>query len=193
MTMALRGCCFAIVGALAVCAAIGEEPSPSGAMPKAEAIKNLDAVFARIIKETLDASGDTDVYGVERSGSKGQPTEVTEVSVSPESWLGCGCCGDGPGKANFSDDDMALLAPLNGIRKLTINRSKITDRGMRYLTGLTQLEELDLSENGITDEGLKYLASCEKLQILRLMETKITGSGLAASCEDDTAPHASSR
>jgi len=179
MMSVLRIISGSVAGCLCVFSLLAAKSGSPPRPPKAEAIEKLDVVLKRICDETLEAHQDTDVHGVERCGSKAQPSEVTKVCVSPYSCLSCGCCGEGEVPSTFSDDDMACLAPIDSITSVVIHRSKITDDGLRHLAGLSQLKNLDLSENAITDDGLKHLAGLENLETLKLDKTQITGAGLA--------------
>jgi hypothetical protein len=103
------------------------------------------------------------------------------------------------------DGDMPQLAPLTGLRELTLG-PKITDAGMAVLEGMTKLTsltfqddlrvpritgvglahlhrmsrlmKLDLSLVPVTDDGLSHLRGPESILEVRLYKTKVTDAGL---------------
>ena len=99
------------------------------------------------------------------------------------------------------DDALVGLKQLTGLRRLSLNGSKITDPSLlekltqlehlgllgtpvsdtflAQLKGLTRLKTLDLGGTHITDAGLLHLESFSSLEELNLNETRVTDAGLA--------------
>ncbi len=66
-------------------------------------------------------------------------------------------------KDKFNDKDLACLANLKKLRRLSLCSPGISDEGLKYLSGLTNLEFLYISDSEITDEGLKYCSNMNRL------------------------------
>ena len=113
------------------------------------------------------------------------------------------------GLAETRDADLANLDRLTALRRLNIDRSRLSDYGRNVpgaLTdatlarigrlhrlielnlgcqgitdaGLDQVEKLDLVDTGITDAGLEHLKGLKGLKSLDLSGTKVTPAGVAA-------------
>ncbi|WP_425614282.1 hypothetical protein NA78x_004148 [Anatilimnocola sp. NA78] len=78
------------------------------------------------------------------------------------------------GGGEFNDDDLASLVALGQIRRLSLNRTSVTDRGLIHLRTLLHLRYLSLDETQISDEGLKSLHACRCLEWLSLRDTRTT-------------------
>jgi Leucine Rich repeat len=87
------------------------------------------------------------------------------------------------------DSDMVDLDKLSDLRRLNLDRSRLTywmkidsgsltDVTLARIGRLSRLQELNLGGHKITDSGLKNLTSLDKLQSLDLVETEITDAGL---------------
>jgi hypothetical protein len=79
--------------------------------------------------------------------------------------------------AGLTDRSLPIIGRCQGLRKLTLSRTKVTDQGIANLEGLTRLSDLILDQTAMTDDGLAFLAGMVELRSLRLRETKITGKG----------------
>jgi hypothetical protein len=64
------------------------------------------------------------------------------------------------------------------LRRLSLQRSRVTDAGVRNIAQLKDLEELFLTGAPITDESVPALASLTKLRTLSVTDTEITDEGL---------------
>ena len=56
-----------------------------------------------------------------------------------------------------SDEGMASVGLMKGLRRLYLRDTLITDAGLKQIAGLTQLEELDLYGTKVTDAGVAEL------------------------------------
>ncbi|HVX61189.1 MAG TPA: hypothetical protein VHC19_11320 [Pirellulales bacterium] len=77
-----------------------------------------------------------------------------------------------------TDDGLAHLQQLNGLRDLFLESTDVTDAGLRRLQDLPHLRSLDLSQTRVTDAGLAYLKPLKELQELWLDGVAITDEGL---------------
>ena len=69
---------------------------------------------------------------------------------------------------------VASLKGLNGLKKLHLEKTKITDQALDTIGGLSGLEYLNLYGTGVTDAGLGKLKNLKKLKSLYLWQTKVT-------------------
>ncbi len=81
---------------------------------------------------------------------------------------------------SVTDDGLAALAGLTGLRWLNILFSQCTDAGLECLAGMTRLETLFLSRGDFTDAGMVHVGRLTRLRFLVLTGTEITDDGLAA-------------
>lgn len=80
---------------------------------------------------------------------------------------------------NFSDKDMALLAPVaQQIAWLKLGDTKITDAALKDLPKLKNLNKLHLEHTGVTDAGIANLKSLPLLEYINLVDTKVGDAGL---------------
>src|SRR6202034_4245948 len=56
-----------------------------------------------------------------------------------------------------TDEDLALLQSMKGLRALDLSGSAVTDDGLQHLEGFLELQELDLTKTQVTDNGLEHL------------------------------------
>ncbi|MEQ1862603.1 MAG: hypothetical protein ABMA13_22000, partial [Chthoniobacteraceae bacterium] len=77
----------------------------------------------------------------------------------------------------LSDADLANVAGLKNLAKLSLARSAVTDAGLAHLKGLEKLESLNLFHTDVTDAGLAHLRELKKLKRLYVFETKVTDAG----------------
>lgn len=88
---------------------------------------------------------------------------------------------------NFSDADMALLAPLkNNVIWLDMSETAVTDRGLAVLKGFKNLTRLSLDQTAVSDAGLVHLPALPHLKYLNLYGTKVSDQGLkvVAGCKN---------
>jgi Leucine-rich repeat (LRR) protein len=86
--------------------------------------------------------------------------------------------GIGYSREKLSEQDMAHIGSLTGLRKLNVT-VPVPDAGLAHLAGLADLENLILSHSNVTDAALVNISRCSKLKNLVLAATKITDAGLA--------------
>lgn len=76
------------------------------------------------------------------------------------------------------DDALASLAGFTGLKKLTLNNTKISDAGLDHVKGLASLEKLYLVDTAIGDAALERIKELPALQVLSLVGTGVTDPGL---------------
>jgi len=82
-------------------------------------------------------------------------------------------------RSGVTDKELAALVGCKELRELVIPESKLTDAGLGELTKLTRLEVLDISDAvKVTDKGMATIKQLERLEDLRLNKTSITDKGL---------------
>jgi hypothetical protein len=109
---------------------------------------------------------------------------VIERDSSNSLFCSCGVIAERAHGAIFSqgkgtDDDLALLCQLAGIRKLCLDNACVTDVGMGHLARMKNLEHLDLYRTKVTPAGLAMLRGLKKLQRLELEESPICDACVA--------------
>lgn len=77
----------------------------------------------------------------------------------------------------ISDAQLAYLAPLSGLEKLSLASTETGDLGAQSLAKLTKLQDLDVSDTLVTDRTVENLAVLAQLQHLLLNNTQVQGSG----------------
>jgi hypothetical protein len=77
-----------------------------------------------------------------------------------------------------SDELLARVGQLRGLKYLTLAGSRVTDARLANLRGLTDLEWLSLDDTQISDDGLVYLTGLRQLQTLSLGLTRVSDAGL---------------
>ena len=82
------------------------------------------------------------------------------------------------GNTPADDESLQRLKSLPGLRKLYLNRTRITGAGLVYLEGLSRLEELTLLSTDVGDGDLKHIAGLRRLRLLDLEDTQVTDRGL---------------
>lgn len=83
-------------------------------------------------------------------------------------------------QSRVADDQLAVLATLSSLTRLSLDFNAITDEGLTEMTRLEELVSLSLVGNpGVTDEGVAVLASLQSLQRLYLWQTGVTEAGIA--------------
>lgn len=79
---------------------------------------------------------------------------------------------------SVSDEDIAPLEGLPGVRVVMLDQGLISDDGMKILATLPDLMHLRVRLSIISDEGLAYLQGCENLRILNLPNCYLTDQGI---------------
>lgn len=79
----------------------------------------------------------------------------------------------------LTDDQLAHLTRLRGLRSLALHQNPITDQGLAHLAPLTGIEDLWLScGSGLTSAGLRYLRGLRHLRLLDLSHTWVDDAGV---------------
>jgi mono/diheme cytochrome c family protein len=73
-----------------------------------------------------------------------------------------------------ADDWVAPIKSLKGLRKLHLEKTKVTDKALGTVAGLTSLEYLNIYKTEVTDAGLDKLKNLKNLKSLYLWQTKVT-------------------
>jgi hypothetical protein len=81
--------------------------------------------------------------------------------------------------AQISDAGLARLRTSTSLDDLKLDRTRITDAGLAHLKDLPALQSLSLSETQITDAGLDHLKSCRHLRLLHVVRTQVSDAGIA--------------
>ena len=76
--------------------------------------------------------------------------------------------------SDASDDWVAPLKGLTGLKKIHLEKTKITDKALDTIAGLANLEYLNVYGTAVTDAGLDKLKNLKKLKSLYLWQTKVT-------------------
>ena len=102
-------------------------------------------------------------------------------------------------RSNVTDDDLKLIAGMESLEELDLQRTpatdaclatlrslpnlrtlqlggygtNIADAGMKHLPGMQRLEELDLSRTNITDAAMEFVGGITKLRKLSLREVPV--------------------
>jgi internalin A len=77
----------------------------------------------------------------------------------------------GPG---ITDDRLAELASLPGLKSILLQRTAVSDAGLRHFSGLSELESLMIHDaQGVTDAGLIPLARLPRLRSLYLRQAPL--------------------
>jgi mono/diheme cytochrome c family protein len=71
-------------------------------------------------------------------------------------------------------DWVVPLKGLAGLKKLHLEKTKISDKALATVGALANLEYLNLYQTGVTDAGLDKLKNLKKLRSLYLWQTKVT-------------------
>lgn len=79
---------------------------------------------------------------------------------------------------NVTDASLALVKHCAKMRKLALDRTKVTDAGLLHLERFPNLVWLGLADTAITDKGLEYVGHCTQLERLRLEGTRVSDEGI---------------
>lgn len=76
------------------------------------------------------------------------------------------------------DEQMAALADLHDVAKVTIMSNEVRDGGLRHLAGLSEMTYLDAwGPSHIGDDGVAYLSGLHELKTLNLGSSGVTDRG----------------
>src|SRR5262245_34042516 len=70
------------------------------------------------------------------------------------------------GHTAITDEGLKVLAPLKGLKTLSLFDTKVSDEGLKNAVLLKGLTRLDLSMTKISDDGLEHLAALPALTSL---------------------------
>ncbi len=73
-----------------------------------------------------------------------------------------------------TDDWVTPIKGLAGLKKLHLEKTKVTDKALDTAASLVNLEYLNVYKTGVTDAGLDKLKNLKKLKTLYLWQTKVT-------------------
>jgi hypothetical protein len=79
---------------------------------------------------------------------------------------------------DLNDADLETLTSLRQIRRLSLDRTRVTDRGLVHLKKLAHLRHLSIDETKVTDDGLESLHACHALEFLSISRTQTTSAGV---------------
>lgn len=77
----------------------------------------------------------------------------------------------------ITDEGVARLRPLRGLRTLNLFRTAVTDAGLAHLAGLSSLETLLIGGTRVTDEGMGALLPLRGLVKVSLFDTQVGDTG----------------
>ncbi len=77
-----------------------------------------------------------------------------------------------------TDEQLAFLQRLPGLRRLWLQDTQITDAGLVHLECLNALESVSLGNTGTSDAGVARLSNLRKIQHLDLSDTRITDAAI---------------
>jgi internalin A len=81
--------------------------------------------------------------------------------------------------AVVTDNVLKELAPLKGLKTLSLRNTEVTDEGLKELAQLKSLAFLNIADTKVTDAGLKELAALKTLTAISMYRTKVTEAGVA--------------
>src|SRR5205085_2831261 len=82
-------------------------------------------------------------------------------------------------KSGVSDKELAVIAGCKELRELVLPESTITDAGLVEVEKLPKLEKLDISDAvKVTDKGIAHIVKLERLEELFMNKTSITDKGM---------------
>lgn len=79
--------------------------------------------------------------------------------------------------AGVDDVEMESIGRMKALKKLNLQRNKITDAGASDLVGLTELKDLSISRTQLSDDSLAVIGKLKNLEQLGIEECKLSGSG----------------
>lgn len=78
----------------------------------------------------------------------------------------------------MTDDAILEFATFQGLKRLHLQRTSITDAGLRVAAGFGMLEELQITGSSITGAGLDHLTDRKSLRVLDLTNAHINDEGV---------------
>jgi Leucine-rich repeat (LRR) protein len=135
--------------------------------PAAEYLRLLAEPDRVVAESVLSRSGQVTITGnviVTSTELPAAPFRVAEVNYS---------------ETTVTDDDLAELEYLPGLRTLRISGTNIGDRGFATICKLPSLQHFVAHSVPVTDEGLKQVADLKGLRILHLSSSRLTDRSLS--------------
>ena len=144
-----------------------KQKSPGLPVAKLQSERQIaEALWAARCRIALEVQGKRTGYLQEGATLPTTDFSVVEVRFDHNEQLG--------------DQAIPALRGLPKLDKLMLNCRYVTDVGMASVAPLRGVRDLTLDGSQITDEGLSALKSLENLELLSMKSTAITGSGLAS-------------
>lgn len=81
-------------------------------------------------------------------------------------------------RSDIGDEQLAKLAVLTQLHRISLGGTGITDDGLRHLPKLSQLRHIGLNATSTGDTGLEALSTMPQLESLHVRGTKVTDDGL---------------
>ncbi len=152
-----------------------EEPKPAAAMDAetVAAIAKIRGAGGRV-EPVFEGSGDLEV-NLSVAGKS-----VTDETIGAVAKLGVRVMVLDLSGTGVSDEGVAKLAALGGLRNLRLARTSVGDAGVKGLAELKQLERVNLYGTKVTDAGLESLAKIATLKKVVVTQTGVTAAGVAA-------------
>ena len=145
-------------------APVGQNSKEQAAVTRIKPLGGRVLYIAKDAKEysvtiTKDSFGKTKGFTVAEAKLLGELDNAVEISLQ---------------HPDADDAWVASLKGLNGLKKLHLEKTKITDQALDTIGGLSSLEYLNLYGTGVSDAGLDKLNNLKKLKSLYLWQTKVT-------------------
>lgn len=143
-----------------------------------------DSIDYELTLQELKVSGE--LVGVNLAGSEAEPADrdaIVTVQCDPahlDALTGYPNLVAVSMVGLTSQQDLAKLAKLPGLRALDLAYCKVSDEGLEYVAKLTGLRALNLSNTEVSDDGLKNLSKLENLRVLDLEGTWVSDAGIAS-------------
>lgn len=150
----------------ALCVALGMWIVPAERQRRAVAAIEALGVELRYSDPDPEASETFPMNVLRRWLPRAYFDEVQGVVFSPD------------GGSQSTDDGLAHLLELKGLKDLFLESTDVTDAGLMHVRKLPHLQSLDLSHTRVTDAGLAWLKPLKGLQELWLDDVAITDEGL---------------
>lgn len=83
------------------------------------------------------------------------------------------------GSKKFGDESIGLLRTIRNLRRLSLDRTSVTDAGLNEFLNLVGLTQLSVRNTNVTDIGLEILARHRTLTELDISGTRITADCVA--------------
>jgi hypothetical protein len=145
-------------------APVAQNSKEQAAITQIESLGGRVLYIAKDAKEysvtiTKDSFGKTKGFTVADAKLLGTLSNAVEISLQ---------------HPDADDAWVASLKGLNGLKKLHLEKTKVTDQALDIVGGLSGLEYLNLYSTGVTDAGLAKLKNLKNLKSLYLWQTKVT-------------------